>query len=515
VQDPALGQKLRILGLCVAGLVLAIFLGAQIGNSKYWPLLLGTVILIVLSLPLFSGHFFWVLTIASSFLEGTFPILGGSFTPFQILMAIGVAKFLITDVVLRHARIQKPARFDTLLIASFMAIVVWHGVHDRFGMKFLGSNVWGGRNYVNVFVGLAAFFVILTIPIKPKLWAKFPYVVLAVTLFDLTISVITKIFPGTIYTIYPFYSAVSTAGLVEIVTGDIDITERVGGFGNFGFVLITLVLASVSLRQILHPSNFFRLVALIVGACSALYSGFRTAVINSLVGIFAAGIRDLRWAVLALLPMVAVFLFAVSFVNSEVVGLPKQVQRSLVFMPGNWDTEMVLDAQASNDFRMQIWSFWLRNYFPAHPFLGRGFGFKSKWAQASRYRYDPNANQQSVETGNIHNGFLAALDCFGIVGTIPFVLWNFRLLVRTFQVPPPRNDPEGIALRFLAIYLAVWIMCYWMGAATVGSFLPREFALAAVFLRLQREGNVVAEAPASSSPQQARRIGNQFATAKR
>src|SRR6267378_2977935 len=191
--NPAVAQKLLLFALCVAGLLLAVFLG--------------TLIVVVASVSLFSGGFFWVLTIASSFLSGTFPILGGSFTPFQILMAIGVAKFLLTDTVLKRTRIQWPARADLLMIIAFMAIITLHGVHDRFGMKFLGSSIWGGRNYVNVFVGLAAFFVIMSIPMSAKLWARLPYVVLGVSLFDLTIAVITKIVPSSVYVIYPFYSA--------------------------------------------------------------------------------------------------------------------------------------------------------------------------------------------------------------------------------------------------------------------------------------------------------------------
>jgi hypothetical protein len=511
--DPALSQKLGIAVICTAALTLAVYLGAQIGNSIYSPLLLGAAALIVLSIPFFSGHFFWVLTIASSFLGGTFPVLGGQFTPFQILMAIGVVKFLVGDVVLKHSRIKKPARFDTVLIAGFMAVLIWHGVHDRFGMKFLGSSIWGGRHYVNVFVGLAAFFVILTVPMKPKLWAKLPHMIMAVTIFDLAIAIITTLFPASIYKIYPFYSAVSQSGIEEITSGE-SVTGRIGAFGNFGFILITWVLASINVRTILLPSNFFRLVGLVIGGFSVLYSGFRSAVINTFVGFLAAGIRDLKWAVVALLPLAAIILFGVSFVNSEIVKLPKQVQRSLVFIPGHWDTEMVLDAEASNDFRRRVWSLWLRDYFPAHPFVGRGFGFKSEWGHRLVNPNDPYLDIQVIETGTIHNGFLAALDCFGIIGTTFFVIWNWRLLAQTFRVPSPRTNPEAVALRFLGIYLAVWIICYWMGALDVGSFLPREFALAGLFLRLQRENKLVAEVPTSSSPKEGQRVGNRFAVAR-
>ncbi len=487
MRNPALGQQLKGLSLCAAGLLVAILLGFNIGSENYRPLLLGAVILIVACVALFSGRFFWVLTIASSFLTGTFPILGGAFTPFQILMVIGIAKFLIGDVVLRRTRLKTSSRFDALMITGFMGILTWHGIHDRFGMRFLGSTVWGGHNYINVYVGLVAFFVVQSIPTSPKIWAKLPYVVLAMTTFDLLIAVITTIFPGSIYVIYPFYSAVSSSSFEEAVTGNsLDITGRIGTFGSFGFVLVLIVLASIPLTQIFSPQNFFRLVAAVGGSITALYSGFRSAVINVLFGFVVAGIRDLKFAVVLLLPIFAAILFVLSAVNSEFFPLPKQIQRSIAFFPGKWDADMARDAAGSNEFRRKTWEYWARDYFPKQPWFGRGFGFKSEWATRSTSIYSGAVDyHQMVETGSIHNGLFAAIDTFGLVGTVFFTIWTFRLFARTFRIPPRRNHPANAALRFLSLYLAVWIISYWFGAFTVGSFLPQEFAIAAVLIRLR------------------------------
>src|SRR2546425_5279065 len=101
MDNRAIPPQLKALLLCGAGLLLAIFVGWNVGSENYVEVLLGTVIVVVACLALFSGPFYWVLAIASSFLGGTFPILRAAFTPFHILMALGVAKFLIGDVVLR------------------------------------------------------------------------------------------------------------------------------------------------------------------------------------------------------------------------------------------------------------------------------------------------------------------------------------------------------------------------------------------------------------------------------
>ena len=494
MDDPAVTQQFKALLLCAVGLAVAIFIGWNIGSANYWQLILAAVVFGGVFIAFFLGRFFWVLTIASSFLTGAFPILGGQITPFEILVAVGVAKFFVEDIVLRRARFKLGNRFDLFLIAGFMAIITVHAVHDRFGSRFLGSNVWGGHNYVSVYVGLAAYFVIQSIPMQSRVWAKLPYVVLAVTMFDLFIGVITTIFPSSIFKIYPFYSAVSVAGIEEVLTGE-SITGRVIPFAYFGLILILLVLASVSLRHIFNPRNLLRWIGLIAGFVAILFSGYRSMVLSAVIGFLAAGIRDFKYAVVLFLPFLAFVLFALSFINSDVVRLPKQMQRGLAFLPGKWDAEMARDAAASTDFRLETWGLWMHDYFPLHPWLGRGFGFRKEWAMPNVYNPKATDYRATVEVQNIHNGLFAAVDTFGIVGTIFFVIWNLRILARTFRVSFQGNDASGMTLRFLGLYLVVWIGSYWWGALHVGMFLPQEFALAAVFLRLQE-----AMAPVSRGP---------------
>jgi O-antigen ligase len=224
-----------------------------------------------------------------------------------------------------------------------------------------------------------------------------------------------------------------------------------------------------------------------LGSLAVLYSGYRSAVINSFFLVIAAAIRDLKAAAVVLIPLLAALFFALSVVNSEIVALPKQVQRGLAFLPGHWDVQMARDAESSNIFRLNVWSIWWKQYFPAQPIFGRGFGFKSEWSKQSIYYGKSTDLPQMVETGNLHNGFLASLDTFGIVGTVFFVTWNVSLFVRALRVPFDHRGKEYFTLRFLALYLAVSTASYWIGALHVGTFLPQEFALTGLFLRLLKE----------------------------
>jgi hypothetical protein len=484
--NPALLDRLKIFVVAGIGLLLAVILGYQVGTEDYILLALECATILIAIIAAFSGGYFWVLTIASTFLSGTFPVLQGQFTPFHILVAVGVVKFLVGDVVLRRTKLTMGSRFDALMIVAFMSILILHGIHDRFGMRFFGSDIWGGKYYVNVIVGLAAFVVIQSAPIKQKVWSSLPYAILAVVTFDLSIAIVTTIFPRSIYVIYPFYSAVSQLAIEDILgVRNLDVSERLVAFGNFGFVITLLVLASCSIRKLLAISGFPRLLTAIVGFAAVLYSGFRTSVIYVILAWLAAGIRDLRWMVLPLLPVLVAGLVALSLINSEIVRLPKQMQRSLAFFPGKWDPEMVSDATASNDFRANTWTLWQQQYFPAHPWFGRGFGFNPEYAKPSVFLNAGSDYRMNVEVGDIHNGLFASVDAFGIIGTVFFAIWNIGLLVRIFR--RTGSDQHSTVLRFVGLYLAVYILSYWGGALNLGTFLPQEFALAAVFLRLQRE----------------------------
>lgn len=488
MEDPT-SQKLKSVMIATIGLLVAVLFGWMIGTADYQLLIFAILGLVGVVFWFWSGSFFWVIAVGSSYLSGTFPILGGSFNPFQILTAIGLVKFVTEDLVMRRRGTIKASRIDLLLLAGFMGVLTFHGFQDRFGMRFLGSTVWGGRNYVNVYVGLLAFFILQSVPVRGRVWDKLPYLALLVTSFDLLVGIITMVFPSLIFKIYPFYSAVSTAGVVEALTGHEDLTGRIVNFGNFGFVLAAIVLAQVSLPRLFSVQNLSRIGALILASLSAIFSGFRTSVVNLSLTVFMAGVRDLRFRVLLLLPLVVAGLLGLSAINSSVIRLPKQAQRAIIFVPGDWDADMKRDAANSNDFRRRVWTIWMREYFPKCPLLGRGFGFRSEWNGPSVF--DPKGVgvdlQQAVEVGNIHNGFLASLDAVGIIGTIFFLVWNVRLLFQTFRVAFANKEEGDFAQRFIALQLAVAILAYWGGAITVGTYLPQFFALAGVFLNLQRK----------------------------
>lgn len=481
-------HSLKTIAFAAIAIVIALFIGVEIGSANYKPVVLSILIVVGMWLVFFTGEYFWIITIASGSLAGTFPVLGGSFTPFQMLMAIGVVKFFVEDIVLRRKRIRPGPLFDRWMIFGFMAVVTLHAFHDRFGMRFLGSTVWGGRNYVNLYVALAAFFVLQTVSIGPAIWRRIPYFTLAVCSFDLLVAVVTTVAPNLIYVIYPFYSAVSRTGVEELTTQATGVdTTRLGSVGNFGVLLLVLTLASIPWRRIVDPAKLTRLLTLIVAWVCIFLSSFRSSVFSGLAVMLVAALRDLRLRAFIVLPITAAaVLLGLSFFNSYIAPLPRAMQRSLTFIPGKWDSIAKEDADDSNKWRGEIWDMWMRDYFPQHPWVGRGYGFRSEWGEPSVLHYRPADNRAAIEVGNVHNGLFSALDNVGIVGTIFFIVWSIGVFIRILKLRFDSRLPTNTVMWFMALGIGASIICYWGGAQTSGDFMAHQFIGVSVLLRVQQ-----------------------------
>jgi len=487
----------------LAGLVAAIVLGNSIAGSDYKILAAIFAGFFVLVLWFALGLNFWVLTVATVFLQGGLNFTGG-FSVFQVLMMVGVCKFILENIVFKKQDIQKGPRADLFFIMGFMSILFFHMAKDRMGMRILGSSVWGGKMYVAILFSFIAYFIIYSLPKDGKIWSRLPLIVLLVFGFDLVIGVATMLKPGLVDVIWPIYTGVSLGGYVDQTLGmQEDVTERVGAWGKFGIGVMGLALAYYSLRELWKPEKILGLLAVLAGLVSSIASGFRSGVIGAFVLLFAAAVRDFKKKAFLLVPLGVVGIFFLIVVN-EIYPLPKQAQRALCFLPGTWDREMVIDAESSNEFRINIWTLWYKKIFWENPLFGRGYGFDPIWAAPDDpLIQDKNWDLAMIYTGLLHNGFLSVLDNVGIVGMVFFVGWNVVVLFRALRYllyeDSKKSNP---ALRWLGLMLVLRCLTFWYGAANLGTYLPVQFLLVAVFnmLLLEQRKALNSQVPTRDAP---------------
>jgi O-antigen ligase len=477
--------RIRIWAVIIGGLIFAIWIGQKTAdNPLYIPayLLCGVFFLILGLLP---EDWFWIACVASIFFGGNFNFLPADLRAFEILAVVGVGRFILHHVVLRHEGLQSGPKFDLLLICGFMLIIMLHAFKNRFGMKIFGSAIWGGRPYVSVILSFFIYLIFQTMKIDIKKWRWLPVAVFIPALFDVFVGLVTHYVPSTIDLFYHFYSAVSISGIEGI-----DVTERIGALAGFGLPLAMYVLAYASLRRLFIPKMWLAGALVVLGLVLCVQGGYRSSVLNCALVIIAVSLRDFKF--LAWIPILCfvLFLFGLAVLHTnQIITLPLQAQRALVFLPGKWDLEMIDNAESSNEFRFDVWQQWSEKYFVKEPFLGRGFGFdKSRLNDNGFEGLMPGDNGSYALTQNLHNGFLSSLDTIGIIGCIFFITWVMTTLARVALILLRRDtDRQNPALRWLCVYIFMWSISFFAGSLQLATFLPTQMVVTALFLRLWQE----------------------------
>jgi hypothetical protein len=120
-------------------------------------------------------------------------------------------------------------------------------------------------------------------------------------------------------------------------------------------------------------------------------------------------------------------LVALISVQGSLVQLPLTVQRSLSWLPGNWNQEAVADAEGSTQWRVEMWGWaWNDDRILKDRIWGQGFGLSlddmsliaaSLMAGQSGQNLLGGSDRESfMITGTFHNGPLSAIKYIGVVG---------------------------------------------------------------------------------------------------
>ena len=107
-----------------------------------------------------------------------------------------------------------------------------------------------------------------------------------------------------------------------------------------------------------------------------MLSGFRNALMNVfLMTGLAAILRDRFMGAIKVILIISVGALSGVLLSYSSINLPWTFQRTLSFLPGNWDPTAVAAAKDSSEWRYEMWSIALSTDKYIHnKLLGDGFG---------------------------------------------------------------------------------------------------------------------------------------------
>ena len=337
-------------------------------------------------------------------------------------------------------------------------------VRNPAGLSILGSGTVGGRPYFEISIQLIMFIILSTQVVKMdkvQMAAKF-LVVGGVGVAAL--QAIANIFPG----------VGAVVGKVYAVRGQVGAAASAGGGHSIGrkeylqdlvkplFSWILALTRPLGLVNIRRP---FIVLCFIIVVLAALLSGFRSLILwMGMMYVAAAFIRHKIEDIIVASAAVILLLSGMVAGNGSLFDLPISVQRTLSFLPGEWDSLASDDAESSANWRFEMWELGLlTDEFIQNKLLGDGYGFSYEDLQ---YQAEimtlevvtPEMMQEHfMRAGDWHSGPVDTINRVGVFGLLAL---TFGMVVLARYAKKMIRLTEGTSYYVCTMFVGLQMIVY-------------------------------------------------------
>ncbi len=310
-----------------------------------------------------------------------------------------------------------------IVVMAYMTAKLTGGI----GLHQLGGDSGGGKKYLPIFLGAAAYFA-LTSRVIPKENRNLYIALWILAGATQCIGELGAVLGGPFH----FFNLFFPSNLNQI--GASVGATRLESLASVFAGLNTYMLARFGLRGIFLSNKLWRPAVFVPMVTLSMLGGFRSFLIGALaIYVILFILEGLHRTRLMPLVLVAGLLLAptLGFYSEK---LPITFQRAMSFLPFKWDPSVVADAEASTGWRESMWeALWPQ--VSEHLLLGKGHSLSSEDFQmmgngafAGSIRNIDPAQQALALSGDYHSGPLSTLIPFGIWGAIG-ILWLMAVSV--------------------------------------------------------------------------------------
>ena len=391
-----------------------------------------------------------------------------------------------------------------LPLAGVVAVVMYHWISSGdIGIKLLGGTGWGGRKYFKVFIATLSIPLLASFPgLRIQDLQKVPLLYFLGAFVDILPDLLTTLIPGSAPYIFRVYSGVNVAEYGATLAGNFGGEKGITRFGTLAKLGSALGLASLCYfptRTWLQPNRLWVLPTLFMGGLLSAISGYRTNVFRYGVSLMAGLFTMMRFKALLLLPLLVAAALAIALTQGKVFDYPVQIQRSLNFLPGDWDAQATSETKDSSEWRGKMGDLFYKEYFQKAPWIGQGYHYDPNLAKTETDIYLSIARRQAeagdeyadvrgfIEMRQPHEGPIHILLVTGSVGTFFFVVYCFALFVYSFGsvMRTPSRDVTPIQIWAVAA-LAPQILGFFIVFGDLSSFLIQVCPVSILLYRFER-----------------------------
>jgi hypothetical protein len=348
----------------------------------------------------------------------------------------------ITDRALNQRQFIKVSQITWPLCFLIGVVLITAKFTGGLGLKAFGSEVYGGKKYIWLVMGILGYFAVTARAI-PKDKAKWYVGAFFVGGALSIIQDFYAVMPGFLQPLYWLIPPMpwDPSGI------QFGSTRLIGtSWGATG--VIAFLIAIYGMRGIFLSGKLWRPTVFFIALLLVFLGGFRSALIS--VGLtvvlqfFLEGLHRTK-----LMPFVIAFTVACAVAAIPLASrLPFTFQRTLAFLPNSLvqlSPDARLAAESSSQWRIEMWTALLPQ-IPKYLLVGKGYAISQEDYQFmgtdSAFQSGADASQQGLAlSGDYHNGPLSVIIPFGIWGALGF-LWftaaSISVLYRNFRY----SDPE-------------------------------------------------------------------------
>jgi hypothetical protein len=360
--------------------------------------------------------------------------------PLGMLAAVASLSIAIVDRTMNKNKQFLRVRSVTLpLIMLTVVVAVTAQMTGGIGGRALGAETWGAKRYLGVFGAIIGYFALTTERVpreKAVLYASLFF------LGGLTSMVSDLIYMAGTPFYFLFLLFPSDHATVQAMT--VDALKRLSGLAFACAAGSYFLLARYGFQGIFDLTRPWRLLLVILFVIGSLLGGYRGLVILLtivfIVQFFVEGVYRTKLGPVLVVGFILMAGFTVGFIDK----MPLSVQRAFSFLPlAGIDSTARLDASGTLDWRLTMWKI-VAPEVPKYLLLGKGYGFSGTdyyLTHEAVRRGMYAAYEDTLVTGNYHNGVLTLLVPFGIFGFGAFMWFCFaglNLLVRNFRYGDPQ-----------------------------------------------------------------------------
>ena len=497
-------QKVCLFLITVVFFIAAPWITSEVLGGNTLPLIaLGGVAVTLLFVYGLGDRCWWIIPFCLS-IDGCLNFLPLNFS-MQELAVLTVFCYLLLRMILG---MDVPWKLGPAILwvplSGVLAVVLYHWIiSGDIGIKMLGGSGWGGRKYFKVFIAFLCIPLLASFPgMRWQDLQKVPLIYFLGSFVDIVPDLLTTFIPASAPLVWRVYSGVNLSefggALKGNFAGEAGIT-RFGTLAKMGSAFGLVILCYLPPYTWLQPARLWALPAIILGGAFCALSGFRNTVFRYGLSLLAGMVATLRFKSLLVLPLLASAVLAVSLTQGKVFQYPLQIQRSLSFLPGEWNFKAISEAKGSSEWRQKIDELFYKEYFQQAPLLGQGYHFDPRLAIQETDIYLAVIRRQAeagdeygdvrsfIEMRQPHEGPVHILLVTGVVGAVFFVAYCLALLVYSFGsvLKIPAREVAPLQIWAVAMLLPE-ILGFFLVFGDLTNFLLRVCPVGILLYRFER-----------------------------